>query len=443
MSARSWLSLFAALLAASCEREAELSAKPNVVVIVIDTLRPDHLQSYGYPTDTAPFLAELAAGGAQFSRAWSSSSWTAPATASLFTSLYPQQHGVLEGFFVHRVRAMREGATQAEAETITLARLPSQAASMPEIFRDAGWSTWGISANVNVTERIGFDRGFEHFRTLTEAEHGKGGAADLIAQELQQWGRSMHDAAPYFLYLHFNDVHGPWHGRPPLFEEGQSELATERAAYDSEIHFVDRALRACFDGLNWNSNTLICVVSDHGEEFEEHGGRGHGLSLYRELLQVAWLAWAPGRVRAGLEIDDNVSLIDVLPTVAELAGVTVTAEIEGRSLAPLLALDAPDREPLARTLFAHRKARQAADDVWSVIAGEWKLIEHSGTLELYDLRDRAERDDLAAQQPEVVERLARELDTFRARAKPLAGETVDVELDARTLESLRQLGYTR
>jgi arylsulfatase A-like enzyme len=443
MSARRWVALAVALVLASCAGEPKPAGKPNVVVILIDTLRPDHLPCYGYATDTAPFISKLAQQGALFSHAWSASSWTAPATASLFTSLYPPQHGVLEGFFVHRTRAVRDGASVQDAQTITLPRLPSAAKTLPEVFRDAGWSTWGVTANVNVTERIGFDRGFQHFRTLTGPEYGKGGAADQVLKELEPFARPMLAAAPYFLYLHFNDVHSPWTPRPPLFHEGPDQLSTLRSAYDSQIPFVDKAIETCSSALGWDKNTLVCIVSDHGEEFEEHGGRGHGQSLYRELLHVTLLMWSPGRVRSGVVLDDNVSLVDVLPTLCELAGAPAPSGIEGRSFASLLARDGEPSALPERALFAHRKAKLPEDDLWSVVSGDWKLIEHSGKLELYDLHDAAERDDLTARQPEIVERLARELDAFRARAKPLSSEKVDVQLDARAVDALRQLGYAK
>lgn len=438
MNARAWAVVALALLGCA----PQVARKPNVVVILIDTLRPDHLPFHGYATNTAPFLSELSAGGATFQRAWSSSSWTAPATASVFTSLYPQQHGVLEGFFVHRTRTFREGATKDEAETITLGKLAGAAPSLPELFRDAGWSTWGITANVNVTERLGFDRGFQHFRTLTGPEYGKGGAAGLVRSELDQFAREMRAAEPYFLYLHFNDVHSPWplpSGAPP---ESANELATIRAAYDAQIELVDRTLRECFDALGWERDTLVCVISDHGEEFEEHGARGHGLSLYRELLQVTWLLWSPGRVRDGVEIEANASLVDVLPTLCELADVAPPPGIEGRSLAGLVATRST-LEPPAKPLFAHRKGKQQSDDLWSVIAGDWKLIERAGVRELYDLRDRNELENLAAAQPEVVARLASELERFRARAVPIGSEQVELELDARAIENLKALGYTK
>lgn len=430
-----------ALCVASCSPERAPVRKPNVVVILIDTLRPDHLPFHGYATNTAPFLSELAANGATFTRAWSSSSWTAPATASVFTSLYPQQHGVLEGFFVHRTRSVREGATKEEAETITLGRLASAAPSLPELFRDAGWSTWGITANVNVTERLGFDRGFQRFRTLTGPEYGKGGSAQLVLKELDTFAREMRAAEPYFLYLHFNDVHSPWPLPLGVAPETANELPTMRAAYDGQIQFVDQALSNAFDALGWREDTLVCVISDHGEEFDEHGSRGHGLSLYRELLQVTWLLWSPGRVRGGVAIDENASLVDVLPTLCELAGVTPPRDIEGCSLAGLVADHVVT--PRATPLFAHRKSKEPSDDLWSVLAGDWKLIERAGVRELYDLRDPGEHENLAAAHPEIVARLAHELERFRARAVPFGSEQIDLELDARAIENLKALGYTK
>jgi len=250
--------------------------KPNVVVILIDTLRPDHLQPYGYERETSPFLAELAARGVVFENAYSASTWTAPSTASLFTGQYPTRHGITEGFFVHRARTAREaqGGAPAGADTdpdeggdaaqaehgdwdrvgdetaiVSLNRIPDSLPTTPELFARGGYATFGVSCNVNITSRLGFDRGFDRFADFTGPQYGKGAPAENTIAQLQQWKSELASGKPYFLYLHFNDVHAPWVGRPPFFSPSKDPIATDRSAYDGEIAHLDATLRRMHDEL--------------------------------------------------------------------------------------------------------------------------------------------------------------------------------------------------
>jgi arylsulfatase A-like enzyme len=416
-------------------REAAPSAaRPNVVVVMIDTLRPDHLECFGHSAKNSPFLSQLARNGVAFSRAWSSSTWTAPATASLFTSLYPTQHGVLEGFFIHRTRT-----AEATDATVSVNRLPEAARTLPEHFREAGWRTWGIACNVNVTPRLGFDRGFETFHDYTGPEYGKGASAEHVFHKLREW-KSALASAPYFLYLHFNDVHSPWRDHPASSASQLEGHARSRANYDGEIEYVDAVVGELFRELGWSRNTLLCVVSDHGEEFGEHGSTGHGFSVYRELMQIVWLLHWPEGLRTRRVIEENVGLVDVFPTLAELAGAPYASGLEGRSLANLVR-GGPAEAP--RAFFAHRVESRESKELWAVVKGPWKLVVREEAVELYDAsRDPTEKLDLARERPEVAEELRRELETFRARAKRLSSEAVDVELDRAQAEALEKLGYT-
>lgn len=432
------------LLLAACGDSASPSSggndgasKPNVVVVVVDTLRPDHLPLYGYSTNTAPFLSALAARSVVFRRAFSSSTWTAPATASLFTSLYPPQHGVLEGFFVHRTRTAESG--QADTQSVTLNRLPDNTPTLPEHFARAGWQTFGVVANVNITERLGFQRGFAQFRDFTGLEYGKGGAADLVLEQLRSWKPAL-SAGPHFLYVHLNDVHSPWRDRENVLATEHDMLTKNRMAYDSEIRFVDTMLGKAHTELGWSKNTILCIVSDHGEEFMEHGQTGHNLSVYRELMQVVMLVSWPERWRGPREVVENASLIDVFPTLVELSGAPYVAGLEGRSLVDVV----EGRATVGgRALFAHRIDRRVGGELWAVVRGDWKLIQRvGGGEELYRVsRDPAEKLDLAAEEVAVVQELRRELEGFRARAKRIGGEAIDVQLDAAEIEKLKTLGY--
>ena len=149
------VALAAAVLgASSCDNQQEV--RPNIVLIVIDTLRPDHLPFYGYDRDTAPFLSSLAEGGVVFERVHSTSSWTAPATASIVTSLNPLQHGVLTGF--RMVASLRK-----IDPTITLNRIPAEVTTVAEVLQEAGYSTYAVTDNINICREEGFEQGFDRF----------------------------------------------------------------------------------------------------------------------------------------------------------------------------------------------------------------------------------------------------------------------------------------
>jgi arylsulfatase A-like enzyme len=473
MPFRAVVALFAACLVACGGSEAR---KPDVVVILIDTLRPDHLPMYGYEHATTPYLAELAQRGVVLEHAYSASTWTAPATASLFTGLYPNQHGITEGFFAQATRASRDPKDSSEdkpkspptprepklsptgeplvrganadgdrwqgqlSSTVSISRLPDAVATLPELFARAGYSTFGASTNVNITSRMGFDRGFTHFADFTGPEHGKGAAAEVVLEEVRRWKAQRSSDAPYFMYLHFNDSHAPHRPREPVYEPGSAPFAVERAAYDAELRYLDGVLRQLGAELGWDERTLICLVSDHGEEFGEHGGQGHGFSIYSELMRIALVFSWPAELPGARRITTPVSIIDVAPTLAHLAGLETPRHFAGVSLASALVSATP---PPERTLFALRFRQGGAQQLWAAQRGPWKLIVSADGPELYDhSKDRFEQENLVDAHPDIVEALSRELDAFRALQPSSIGAKLEVELDAKALDTLRQLGYT-
>ncbi|HMB68792.1 MAG TPA: sulfatase, partial [bacterium] len=264
---------------------------PNVVIVMIDTLRPDHLALYGYGTVTSPFLDDLGDRSLVFRRATSTSSWTAPAVASLFTGLYPQQHGVTLGLQAQRTTGGRQ--------KLSAHRLAPDVRTLPEVFRRAGYATYGISTNVNVDQALGFQRGFDRFVRLEHVPLA--GIADPIAGKtpanipataehvdavLREWEPDLRAADPWLLYLHFMDPHKPYHARPPWFEDPGPDGDGTVAAYDSEIAYLDRTLARIHERLGLGGHDIVVVVSDHGEEFGDHGGHGHKGGLHRELNRI-------------------------------------------------------------------------------------------------------------------------------------------------------------
>jgi arylsulfatase A-like enzyme len=279
-------------------------------------------------------------------------------------------------------------------------------------------------------------------------------AAQMEAKVLS-WAAELEAADPSFLYLHLNDPHDPLDRREPWYaspRDGGDEGAEDRARYDSEIGYLDAALARLHERLGWGEDTLLVVVSDHGEEFWEHGRRGHGTSLYGEQNRVLMMIHAPGLVAPGRRVEENVSLIDVTPTVLDLVGAPPVPGASGLTLVPLLR---PRPDPAAfadRTLFAHwvnpAPVPEAVDEVpdtahiWAVLRQGWRLVRSDDRTELYDdVADPGNRTDLAATRADVTEGLLAELAAFEERVASIEHETVEVEIDAKAAAALEKLGY--
>ncbi len=308
----------------------------NLVVIVVDTLRRDHLPFYGYGRDTAPVLGRLAAEGAVFD-GLSTTSWTKPAVASILTGLHPVRH-----------KALLDDA------------LPDAATTLAERLGEQGYSTLGISSNAHVTASFGFEQGFDELVPLMrDFESGESPRPDDVNRALAERLDALQP--PYLLYLHYLDPHAPydpetaWDGsrldprlssvapirgvdlRQRLFIERPPQLVRDAIdLYDGEIRGVDRAIGealALLTARGLLKSTLTIVTADHGEEFEEHGRMGHGKTLYGESVQIPLLVHAPGVVKAGLR-GGLASVMDIVPTAAVLLGLEIDdRDFDGRSLA--------------------------------------------------------------------------------------------------------------
>jgi arylsulfatase A-like enzyme len=400
--------------------------RPNVLVVVVDTLRADRLPFYGYEKNTAPFLHEWAARSVVFERAWSTSSWTAPASASLFTGVYPVQHGVHLG--IKAFELLQRGGGKLELD-----RVPDALETLPELFRGLGYRTFGVADNPNVSEAQGFAAGFDRFENFDYE------GADRVGAVLASWEAEIAEAKPWFVYLHFMDPHdpyharGPWH-RPPPARDRHSVYG---AAYDSEIGWVDAHLRQAFRRLGVDESTVVVFTADHGEEFGEHGNGGHRFKLYSELTHIPLFLHHPGatprRVRA------NVSIVDLLPTLRSILGLPASEQDAGIDLTTLYA-DGGER-PEKRAIFASRSTGVA----WkrAVVRGRYKLIRtRPGGVELYDLEsDPGEQRNLAEEHPALAEELLRSSRDFQASVPRWDGSRTTVEVSAEDLRRLEELGY--
>jgi arylsulfatase len=413
----------------------------NVVIVVIDTLRQDHLATYGYARNPAPFLGELARDGAVFD-GLSPSSWTKPATASLLTGLYPVRHQAVDRWD----------------------RLSPAAIPLAERLRRRGYHTLGASTNEWVSPVFGFDRGFDRFVMDRNFPGPK-----LVRELLPALDRL---EPPFFLYVHLVDPHSPyrpaagWDGRPlsaalqaagPVtVEEIDTTQRYPRPAaflsratdlYDGGIRAADDALRALVERLRRRGlmrSTILVVTADHGEALGEHDHMGHGQTLYQELLRIPLVIDAPHRFRGGRR-PGRASLLDVAPTLAELLGwprEPGDPGFDGVSLVPLLAGTRP--AAASRPFLEHLDFTDGA--ALALLAGDRKLILEKGRNQLFDLaKDPGERHDrLAAPTPAdaaVFARLSAELGAmYNAAARaglPRGGASQDAALQRR----LAALGY--
>lgn len=406
--------------------------RPDIVLILVDTLRKDHLPFYGYSKPTAPFLSELAERSAVFENAYSTSAWTAPATASLFTGLYSFQHGVVSGRMAIR-HLQKEGAT------LRLNRIPRRAETIAEALKRAGYSTWAVTENANISREMGFDQGFDVMERQNPSQR-----ADPITAALIELGPRMRARRPYFLYLHYLDPHAPYEENPPLFDTSLEGDARRVSAYDSEIHYVDTHIETAFRTLGWERDTLLILTADHGEELRDRDRFGHAQTLYAEIVNVPLLVHAPGLLPGGRRIREPVSHVDVLPTLRETAGLAPSSATAGLSLIGLLRGESGSFGE--RTLFAelwHTHPTGAARPrLQATLHGGWKSIHGGAGAMLFNLdADPLDLQDRAAAYPQLANQLRQRFVRFKAGAPRFEQEFEETLQDPKANEELRALGY--
>ena len=450
--AAGWLVVSVLLSAMGCGAPRPVAR--DVVVVVLDTVRRDRTSVYAPGSDTMPFLAEFAEQSVVFENAWATSSWTAPSVASVFTGLYPNQHGVDVGVWLFE----RLQPTRPE---LRLARIPQSLDTLPEVMRAQGFETFGIADNPNVSKAEGFSRGFDRFAS---ADY-RGGAE--INALLADWAPAIRSADPAFVYLHYMDAHWPYHAHAQHLRQASAPgaHADERARYDAELRYLDARLREAFALLELGDDAIVVVVADHGEELYERGdemeNRQHGFQLYDELVRVLLLVRDRDRAPSGARVDAPVSLVDVLPTLRELVGAPADPDSAGRSLVASYAT--PEAVLPERPIFAMRREVSGDDRrMTAVVRDGWKYIRTqpapaaggapgqaaSGPAagevreELYDLQsDAAERHDRAAQQPERLAALREEWLAFDRTAPRWEPERATLAVSPEQAERLRALGY--
>ena len=410
----------------------------NVLFILVDTLRADHLEAYGYERGTSPRLAELAEGGVLFNRHVSQSSWTKCSMASLWTGLYPARSGVVRASHV----------------------IPDEARLPAEIFRDGGFRTAGIWRNSWIAPNFGFSQGFEMYTKpvpgqslLPKRQEApnmllSGSDADVIRSAFGFLRAHGHER--WFLYLHLMDVHQYVYS-PEEAVFGISYLDV----YDNSILWTDTLIGHFLDELEargLRERTLVVFASDHGEAFGEHGVEGHARNVYGEVTETPWLISFPFELPEGIVVDSRTANVDLWPTILDLMKLEELDDPDGRSRVPDILAAARGDDPLpSDPIFSyldfnwgHEKAPR--NPLVAINKDNLRLFRRAiepDNLELFDKSvDPVEWKNLAATHPEITAELSQLVVEHLDGPPPPWGEDVpSIDLDEMQLNQLRALGY--
>lgn len=429
--------------------------KPDVVLLVLDTLRADRLSQYGYDLPTGVGIEAFAAAATRFDQALAPAPWTLPSTATIHTGQHPLHH-----------RLRRTGDV-----------LPASDTTLAERLQAAGWTTAAFSHNAQVSAKVGFDQGFQTFSVPQAHVLDYPNAGKMIREVTRV--TAAHPADPLFLYLQPMNCHGPYRvpekrrqallGRDPLagFDYHRGPMARILAGHPEAAKNVtpaylqslneqyDTATRYTLDQVGMllgnlraqgrYDDALVILTADHGEQLYDHGGFTHGNGLHREVLRVPLFIKLPRQSTAAV-VSEAVSLADILPTVLDVLDIPVKpgdSPFDGISLAPAIDGGAlPERAFVADVRWPARAVEQ------SIQRGPWKLIAitsdyagRDGQRLLFDVAaDPTERVDRAAAEPGVVARLLADLD---AQATAFAAGSTEPanNADALNQDQLQALGY--
>ncbi|MBD3413074.1 MAG: sulfatase-like hydrolase/transferase [Candidatus Aminicenantes bacterium] len=447
------------------KRESIQENKTNILIILVDALRPDHLSCYGYSQATSPHIDVLSAEGTMFESVFATSNWSIPTHASLFTGLYPCSHGAYSLISVLR----------------------KDIPTFPEILSKNGYYSLSVYNNPLLGKSGGLSRGFdkaigienEHKASFTllrvyEKFFKQDSLSDDIMELTSRWIEHCHNLKlPYFIFINLLDVHSPYQPKEPYFsnfinsvnlkrvnlpllenfkyeiksKQRQSELLSQlsdidriylQRMYDSNIRYVDEQIGNLLEQLKVKGrveDTFIAITADHGEYLGEHGIMGHVIStLYNEGLNIPLIFWYPQKLNPQV-IKKTASQVDIFPTILSLVGLKehIPNQIQGRDLFK----EDKSYDILAEFyLDSQRKFSRA------IVSNGMKLmVDADGNHELYDLRkDPNETKDLSALFPEKAEAMSEKLNAM-INSYPKLKPTMDEDKRKRLETLLRSLGY--
>jgi arylsulfatase A-like enzyme len=422
------------------ESRVALCHECNIVMIVVDPLRADALESLGNKRSVTPVLNELASRGYIFTNAMAASSWTLPSAMSLMTGVYPSLHGIVN-------KDLLVSNSAKETMTANLGELHPTMRTFAQEFKEQGYATAAFTGGAAMEATYGFDQGFDVYESLGNFAGLPAATSSAIAFV------EKHADDKIFLLLHGFDVHGQY--IPPggldrrfvdasykgklvgsteeqknLREEGvlqgkiflePDDVAFLRAVYDEKVAFMDKSIGefiAVYDKLGLSRDTIFVVTSSHGEEFYEHGRIDHGMTLYDEVLHIP-LVVIPPKNSGNRKVSQQVRNIDILPTLFSLAGLTLTpsmqSQIQGESLLPLMEGKTLSLDIYPETVYRYATMQRAIRS-----ADGWKLIldEEMQTKKLFNItKDRGELVDIyqqsSSQRKELLEKLLQHIDEMR------------------------------
>ncbi|MFV2074178.1 MAG: sulfatase [Thermoanaerobaculales bacterium] len=433
---------------------------PSTVVLVsVDTLRADSVSFAGHQSATTPFMDRIARDGVVFTNAYATSSWTPPSVGSLLTGLYPTSHGVTTGDI--RIRGKVEQPV-----------LPAALTTLAEAFHSAGYTTIGVPANRHLMASLGFAQGFDHYyrrANFYPAKPLNEEVRRLLKEAFGDGWRDTWKTTKTFLWIHYFDPHDPYFARRPWIDTFDPAYAKDpsdypegivmlemrkryprpdtalgakiRPLYDSEIAYWDDSFRELAKELGLDSpDVLLAFTSDHGEELAEHGALGHSQSLYEELVHVPMMIRWPAGIKGGRSTPETVSIVDLYPTLVDLAGLKLPAGLQGRTLAPFLRGRTPmEKRPVFMQLMPPKPHQLA------VRSGSWKLIaprNGADSPKLFDLRaDPGEHHDVSSANPMVSKQLEEMLVRWFEDLPPSPELRTLALTDKEVEEQLRALGY--
>lgn len=399
---------------------SQSAPRPSVLLVTIDTVRADHVGAYGYARGSTPALDRLAREGVRFADATSQAPLTGPAHAAILSGMYPARLGV------------RDNATTP---------IPADVTMMAEMFKMQGYRTGGFVGAFILAAPYGFARGFDTFDAdfsgfsdgmKLQVQRRCGEVTNVAVKWLSRGG-----AQPFFAWVHLYDAHAPYDAPAPFGPRFKA------APYDGEIAYVDSCVGKLVDALEQAGRldrTIVSVIADHGESLGQHGEQEHGLLLYEPVLRIPWIMRLPPHERAGTIVAEQVRAIDVLPTLAAVAGITPPSRIDGESLVALIGGKTRNDPPPSYAETFYPKWHYGWSELRSIRVGAWKYID-APRPELYDMRtDGAELKNAIAARGPLANGLSGELTKVAGGFG--SGATVAVpQPDPDTLARLRSLGY--
>ena len=395
------------------------TSQGNVILISIDTCRPDRLSCYGHPAQTTPNIDRLAEHAVRCVNAYSPIPITLPAHASMLTGTIPPTHGI------------RGNLDQ---------RLGHSSVTLAETLAENGYVTGGVVGAYVLDSSFGLDHGFEYYNDdfvePIEAAYDSERRGEEVTHFAIEW-LNEHRDDKFFLFVHYYDPHDPYHPPEPFATRLKQDL------YAGEIAYTDFCIGRLIDRLKelgLYESSLIVIAGDHGEMLGEHGEDEHMYFIYESAIRVPLLFKLPGQAQ-GSTIDEAVGIVDVVPTVCGILGIDAPKHTQGENLTSRLNGDAATRGPrhiYTESLYA---TRYGANPMYGVISDSWKYI-YTTRPELYDLStDPGENTNLVEREPERAGTLRDRLTKLLDEADVIDTDDTKVALNEEATGRLRSLGY--